>query len=254
MQDVPPVGFILFIYLFIYMVETTQRIKTGIDGLDKLLGGGLESKNSYLVSGESGTGKTVLCMQFIYSGLQRGENAIYVAVHETPQEVIDDAKSFGWDMTEYIKNKHMIILNMAPYVAKVDKDEVFSVDKLIDDLTEQVKKINAKLIVLDAVDFIARHSTKSDRDLGEYIRKIILAVGVELGCTTVLTSNIKPGEKNLSQSGMEERIVTGIILLETDQNGTRRTMQIKKMRQTEVDLSRVSYRIDATKGIVITSR
>ncbi|MBI5223387.1 redoxin domain-containing protein [Candidatus Micrarchaeota archaeon] len=233
-------------------LKNISRIPTGIVGLDKLLAGGLEEKNVYLVAGESGSGKTVLSLQFIYAGLTRGDNAIYVAVHESPREIIDDAASFGWDIRDYLKNKNLTILDLSPYVSKVNEGETLSVGQMMADLAKQVRQNNAKLIVLDSIDFIARHVTKSDRDIGEYIREIILAIGHDLGCTTILTSHILPGDRNLSLSGVEEHMVTGVIILGVDKSGTHRLMKIKKMRQTHVGLLQYSYHIDPKKGIVIT--
>lgn len=247
----------VFICLFVYlsiMDGKTLRVKTGVEGLDRLLGGGLEEKNVYLVAGESGTGRTVLCLQFLYAGLKRGESAIYVAVHKTPRDIIGDARSFDWDLEQYIKNKNLIILDMSPYISKINEGETLSVRQMMAELTKSVHTNNAKLIIVDSMEFIASHVTNSERDIREYVREIILAIGHNLECTAMITSRIIHGEKKLSQSGMEEDMVSGIILLDTDKDGMHRTMQIKKMRQTNVDLSHYSFYIDPKKGIVITGK
>ena len=72
-----------------------KRLSTGIAGLDPLIEGGLPEGKSYLITGESGTGKSILCMQFILKGLLDGEKAVYVAVDEKPADILEEAASLG---------------------------------------------------------------------------------------------------------------------------------------------------------------
>ena len=79
----------------------SQRISTGIIGLDGLLHGGYVRGRTYLVTGDTGTGKTITCLQFLSSALKRGEKAVYVTVDERPGEIVESAASFsfghGWN-------------------------------------------------------------------------------------------------------------------------------------------------------------
>ena len=230
-----------------------SRIKTGIDGLDAKLNGGLEKNKVFLIAGESGTGKTIFGLQFIYFGLKNGENAIYVAVHEKPEDIINDAKSFGWDLEVYLKSKKLIILDMSPYISKVDEGETLSVRRLMADLSKYAHENNAKRLVIDdSIDYISSHASKSDKESGEYIRSIIMSIEENLGCTALITATMRPGAKELSPSGMEERIANGVIVLGTDNKGSSsRLMNIKKMRGTHIDISNYVYYIDPKKGIVV---
>ena len=62
--------------------EETQRISTGIAGLDDILGGGLDAERLYLVEGEPGTGKTTLALQFLLEGTRRGEIGLRYVIRE----------------------------------------------------------------------------------------------------------------------------------------------------------------------------
>src|SRR3990172_7844112 len=75
-----------------------KRVSTGIPGLDPLIEGGFPAGKSYLITGESGTGKSIFCMQFILKGLVGGEKAVYVAVDEKPADILEEAASLGWDL------------------------------------------------------------------------------------------------------------------------------------------------------------
>lgn len=68
-----------------------ERISTGIAGLDRLLHGGYIKGRSHLLTGATGTGKTIACLQFLMHGLKRGERAVYVTVDEQPAEILESA-------------------------------------------------------------------------------------------------------------------------------------------------------------------
>ncbi|MCJ2532652.1 MAG: AAA family ATPase, partial [Candidatus Thermoplasmatota archaeon] len=75
-----------------------DRAKTGIEGLDEMLEGGLLTGRPYVVSGTTGTGKTTLAMHFLREGAMNGERVLYVAVDEPPNEVRYNYSKFGWDL------------------------------------------------------------------------------------------------------------------------------------------------------------
>ena len=71
------------------------KIETGIDGLDKMLEGGLIPERPYIISGPPGVGKTTLGMQFLLEGLIRGERGLFVALEEPVNEVKYNMESLG---------------------------------------------------------------------------------------------------------------------------------------------------------------
>src|SRR5512142_2409885 len=75
---------------------STERLKTGVPGLDTVLGGGLIEKSLYLVKGAPGTGKTTVGLQFLIEGAKRGEKCLYLGLSETRGQVDALARSFGW--------------------------------------------------------------------------------------------------------------------------------------------------------------
>jgi circadian clock protein KaiC len=77
-------------------IPVQVRVSTGIEGLDRVLGGGLPSRHLYLVEGTPGTGKTTLGLQFLLEGVARGESGLYVTLSETAEELATVAGSHGW--------------------------------------------------------------------------------------------------------------------------------------------------------------
>lgn len=75
-----------------------NKLKTGVDGLDEILEGGLPENHIYLVEGELGAGKTTFALQFLLEGVRRGESVLYITLSETKDELIEVANSHGWSL------------------------------------------------------------------------------------------------------------------------------------------------------------
>ncbi len=74
------------------------RCKSGIPGLDEILGGGFIAERLYLIDGNPGAGKTTFAMQFLSQGVVDGEACLYVTLSETAQELRSAAKSHNWSL------------------------------------------------------------------------------------------------------------------------------------------------------------
>jgi len=75
-----------------------MKIPTGVQGLDRMLHGGLISKRPYIVSGPPGSGKTTMLAQFLKEGNAGGERVLFVALDEPPNELIANLRTFRWDV------------------------------------------------------------------------------------------------------------------------------------------------------------
>ena len=73
-------------------------LTTGVDGLDRVLVGGLPVAGLYLLEGEAGSGKTTLALQFLHAGVARHEPSLLVAFSETLDELATFAASHGWSL------------------------------------------------------------------------------------------------------------------------------------------------------------
>lgn len=82
------------------MPNTADRVRTGIEGLDYILDGGLPRNRLYLVEGDPGSGKTTLALQFLLEGAARGERVLYVTLSETAAELAEVAASHGWSLSD----------------------------------------------------------------------------------------------------------------------------------------------------------
>ena len=127
------------------LAETNFQIRKafGIEKLDELLGGGIPQGHSVLISGNTGTGKTILGMQFIVQGIKEGENAVFMAFEEPIDQVKKTALVHGWDFDQYEKQGKLA------FVATSLID--ISNDKLLYQMVNAVKRIGAKRVVIDSI-------------------------------------------------------------------------------------------------------
>src|SRR5919107_4970420 len=80
------------------MDETNLKAKTGVEGLDDVLVGGLRRGRVFLLEGSPGTGKTTIATQFLLSGAAAGERGLYITLSETEDELRASAQSHGWSL------------------------------------------------------------------------------------------------------------------------------------------------------------
>jgi circadian clock protein KaiC len=78
--------------------DTGTLLRTGIEGLDDVLGGGLAPHRVYLVEGHPGAGKTTLALQFLREGVRLGETCMFVSLSESEQELQVSAEAHGWTL------------------------------------------------------------------------------------------------------------------------------------------------------------
>ncbi|MBI5355399.1 MAG: hypothetical protein HZB68_02990 [Candidatus Aenigmarchaeota archaeon] len=216
----------------------TERVSTGISGLDKLVQGGFEKGSTILVTGNTGCGKTIFCCQYIWEGLKRGENCMFITFEESMQDIINDAAAFGWDFKKYEKEGKFNGGFRTPF----KKEDLFW-------FRDDIKNSKINRIVLDSTSVLSLFY-KDPYDIRIKLFELITSLK-ETGATSVLTTETtKPGL--LSRFGVEEFVVDGVLLLQMISAGETcfRTMQVRKMRRTEHGMSVYPYQI-TKKGIVV---
>ena len=80
------------------VVQGVAKARTGVVGLDDVLGGGLAPGHVFLLEGHPGTGKTTVALQFLREGAANGERVLYVTLSETEAELHSVAASHGWSL------------------------------------------------------------------------------------------------------------------------------------------------------------
>lgn len=221
--------------------EIVKRVKTGIQGFDELVEGGLPRNRSVLVSGACGAGKTIFSMQFLYNGAAKfNEPGLYVTLDERPDLIRQDVLRFGWDLRKLESEGKLQIIDATVAKAGLPSEEEFSLpatgfdlDKLLLEIMRGVKRIGAQRLVLDSIPALGFNFENENE-----IRKAILKTTYMLsriGVTSLLTSEIGENTQSFGKYGVEEYVVDGVVLLHYMGIGTQsnRTLHIRKMRSTK---------------------
>lgn len=219
-----------------------KKVKTGIDGLDVLLEGGLPERRGLLLIGGPGTGKTVMLAEFIYQGITKiGENGVFVTFEERPHNIMQNMSSFGWDMETLVKQKKLFFVDVSP---RLDYEEVschYNLTPLLERIKYAVSLVKARRVVIDGIGHLFdKFSNK------KIIREVIYAISDELkkmDISYMISTEQQMGPMCYS---VEEYVADGVINMtsETNQNQTVRSLEIIKMRGSSYLDGRTTFEIN----------
>ncbi len=248
------------------------RVPTGIPGLDRMLGGGLVQGRPYLVTGGTGSGKTLLGLMFLLEGLRRGEEVLLVAVDEPPSEIMENVRAFGWDLSpvktlEANPGTRAIKRNMAVQEIRTMTDlksmrdlsqeakrtqdvEDISVQSIQLKLRSQMADQPFRRVLVDSITSVRRFAVKASVDPQAERTEIqsLLRFLSESGVTTLITAT--PSDPGTLTP--EEILTRGEILLTRKWVADRSVRQIKivRMRGCAHDPERRPFVI-TNQGIVL---
>ncbi|MEK6958968.1 MAG: ATPase domain-containing protein [archaeon] len=217
-----------------------NRIQTNIKGFDELVEGGLPEGRSFLISGGTGTGKTIFAMEFIVNGIKQNEPGIYLTLDERPELIREDMLRFGWNLRKHEDEGLLKIIDGTIAKIGIPSDEEFSLpatgfdlDKLLLELMRAIKKVRAKRVVIDSIPALGLN-LESEQEIRKAVLKIVYLLS-RAGVTTILTTEVNDDSKQFSKYGVEEFVADGVIVLHYMGIGTQsnRTLHIRKMRATK---------------------
>jgi circadian clock protein KaiC len=134
-------------------VHLPTKAPTGIAGLDEITGGGLPRGRTTLLVGGSGSGKTILALQFLVNGAEDDdEPGIFVAFEETPARIIANAQTFGWNLPDLQPDK-LYFMDAQPAPDLVQSG-TFDLSGMLAALGARAAEMGAKRIVFDALDIV----------------------------------------------------------------------------------------------------
>jgi KaiC/GvpD/RAD55 family RecA-like ATPase len=235
----------------------SKNVATGISGLDELVEGGIPEGRVILIIGGPGTGKTILCGQFLYKGIyENSQNGVLVSLDESKDHFFSEMQKFGWNFEKAEGERKFAFVDatkisqVAMLKEKLYKEESkslrgkqLSIDKLIEDLQAKIAQIKAKRAVVDTLAaLIYRFPDPIERRTA--IVELIASLS-DLGVTSFVTTEL--GQLGLERNALEEEfLVHGVIMMQTLFSGgtTTRAIQVEKMRGTKVNPSLVPYQID----------
>lgn len=218
-----------------------KRIKTGIHGLDDLLEGGFPQGRSVLLSGATGTGKSVFAIQYLYMGAKKfAEPGIYVTLDERPDLIREDMLRFNWNLHELEEQNMLYIIDGSVAKIGIPSEEQFSLpvtgfdlDKLLLEIVRVAKRINAKRVVIDSIPALG-FNFENENEIRRAVLKLSFMLS-RMGVTSLMISEMDETSNKFGKYGVEEYVVDGVIVVHYMGAGmqSNRTLHIRKMRATK---------------------
>jgi KaiC/GvpD/RAD55 family RecA-like ATPase len=229
-----------------------MRIKTGIEGFDALIEGGLLQGRQYLISGSPGSGKTTFGVQFLAVGALEGEAGAYITLAGSIETIRQDMLRYAIHTDDLEKKKKLFFIDLIPSANYGEYDGTSNLITpdyqqqsgdstanapptpffVFKEVETRVKNLGLKRLVIDslsAIRFTSQNPASEERSIGRFIRNL-----KNLGCTTILLCELtKPDAYTIEQFASH-----GVIFLHNfmDKQGNMvRALQIIKMRGTKHD-------------------
>lgn len=213
------------------LLKGVQKIRTMIEGFDDISHGGLPLGRTTLISGTSGTGKTLFSIQFLYNGIiQFNQPGVFVTFEESPIDIIKNALSFGWDLQKLIEEGKLFILDASPDPEGQEVVGSFDLSALIERLQYAIHKYKAKRVSIDSITALFQQYEAASVVRREIFR--LVARLKQINVTTIITTERTEEYGPVARFGVEEFVSDNVAIVRNVLEGERRrrTIEILKLR------------------------
>jgi hemerythrin-like metal-binding protein len=236
--------------------DVKKYIFTGVDGFDSLLQDGIPAGNAVIVAGGAGSGKTIFCLQTLINKAKEGNKCLYMTLEESEDKLLQHMEDFGWPARELAKKGKLKILRINPFditrnvdalLAKQKGELLIDIDPVI--LPNDYK--NPDFIVIDSLTAIASAFTGKEDSYRIYIEQLFRFLE-KTRATSFLITETEQVPKIFSQTGVEEFLADGVIVLYAIKHGNTRenAIEVLKLRGAAHQKKIVAMQITG-KGIVV---
>src|ERR1700732_5003229 len=228
-------------------------VKTGIPGLDSILLDGMPRTNVILVQGVTGSGKTLLGLEFIYQGIvQYNEPGLIVVFETSPDKLIRDAAEFGWSLDEMQQQKKLQIIFTSP---QVFDQELRSPDSL---LLETASEMGAKRIFVDGFGLLVPDPGGGNSMRGGYrelLQQLMESLSRE-NLTAMLSLEVGSALASIATVEASDFLADTVIQLGRERHGrhTQRSLEVLKSRGQDFDGGEHTMQITAGQGLQVFRR
>ena len=205
-----------------------MRVATGCRGMDRLLQGGLPARRLYVISGPPGSGKTTFAAQFITEGVRNDETALYITMHETRAELVQDMASFDFGFEQAITSNNARFLNLTSEKARMSLTKYGTEGGLTNRVAAMIEEMDIDRVVIDSTMLLTHFVDDPENALTEFATRL-----KQTDATLLLVSEMT----DPSAYAAEHYLAHGVIFFHNfmDAGGMTRAVQIIKMRGTAID-------------------
>ncbi|SFR61107.1 ATPase domain-containing protein [Halogeometricum limi] len=244
---------------------------TGDTVLDRMLRGGVPRGRAVLVSGGPGAGKSTLGMQFLQTGIEAGEEVLYVSTEQTVDELRDSFGEFAFDLDapnchvtsihavpgQTIERDDELILSDMEGAESAGENELFSIERPfeIQYIREQLAEYrHCDRIVFDSVSGLtpmAENTPRFRRSLLELIRTF----SDEFGAASLLVAEASAEHRDVPAAELLQFTTHGAIQVSREwvAGEYHRYLEIAKMRGVDHDTAPHEFEI-TRRGIEVLPR
>jgi circadian clock protein KaiC len=204
----------------------TDRLSTGVRGLDEMLDGGVWRGTTTLLAGPSGAGKTTIALQFALEGARQGEPTLYMNFQENPSQLMRTIRNLGIDPEEAQAQGLDLV-----YASPVE----LQIDSIIVDMFRRIQQRRVRRVVVDALGDLASAATDPQR-LHDYLYALVQHFAVST-ITSIL--NLETQGNTMGAAGTQNAmsyLSDNVLLLTVDgDERTRRAIRVLKTRGSAHD-------------------
>jgi circadian clock protein KaiC len=230
-----------------------ERLEVGVPGFDVVARGGIPAARSTLVAGTAGSGKTLLGVQYLVSGIERyGQGGVLVTFDEPADEIARNVANLGWDLLRYRDEGRLAMVDVAA-VAGEEMMEAgrFDFRGLLALLEQAMQRTEARRVVFDSLTGIFPQF--ADRNVVRRELHLVTARLRALGATTLMTAERSDEYGPVARYGVEEFVTDNVIILRHPlaNERRRRTIEILKFRGAAHHKGEYPFSIDERSGITV---
>jgi circadian clock protein KaiC len=229
------------------------KLRTEIAGFDLIADGGMPRGRATLVSGTSGSAKTVFAAQFIAAGIQRaGEPGVFVTFEESPVDIRRNMSGFGWPIAEWEHAGQWAFVDASPQPGdQVAFSGQYDLGALLARIEYAVKRVNAQRVSIDSLGGVFAQLADEATIRHELFRIIGAMRG--WGVTSVITAERTDELGSISRYGVEEFVSDNVVVFRNvlQEEVRRRTAEILKFRGTTHQKGEWPFTIVPGEGIVV---
>lgn len=133
--------------------QEKQRLNTGIAKLDHMLGGGYLESSSVMISGESGTAKSLLAATLAHACCRAQKKVVYISYEESAVDYLTNIRSIGLDLDEFIKNKQIVLKSMRSFEMGLEEHLITMINL--------VQDFKADVLIIDPISSLLDMGTSS---------------------------------------------------------------------------------------------
>lgn len=218
-----------------------MRVKTGIEELDKKIGGGFYRGSTIVVSGPPAVGKTILGLQFLFNGAKKyGERGAYITLSEPVAKTVIFCEKMNFYSHDLIEDGMITFMDSGPLMMRHKID----IRSVLHEIGLLMEKTSAERIVIDPITIISF----AVRDVYESRIAILRMAGVisSVNSTSILISEANE-MTGIPFFPIEEFVADAVVRMAVDHGDTEkefgRTLQIRKMRGSVHDRKWIKYSI-----------